>query len=423
MKILIIGSGGREHAFAAKIKASPLLSKLYVAPGNPGMASAAELVPIGVHEVEKLRDWALQQKIDLTVVGPEAPLVEGIVDAFQKAGLKIFGPTKRAAILEASKVYTKQFLKKYHIPTAEYETFTDVDLAFEFIRSKPVKPWVIKADGLAAGKGVIITQNYEEAFTAIRRIMIDREFGESGQEIIIEEFLVGEEVSFMAVCDGVIALPLATSQDHKRLSDNDQGPNTGGMGAYSPAPIVTSALHEEVMQKIIQPTLKGMEQEGRTFQGFLYAGLMIVKGKPYVLEFNVRMGDPETEVIFPRMESDLLALMLATLEGKLQQFDLHWKPESCVGVVLAAEGYPQSPKKGDVISGLDSKFLPVIKVFHAGTSFNNGQWQTAGGRVLVVTSLGKTFQEAINRTYQAISSIQFRGMQYRKDIAKRALPE
>lgn len=251
--------------------------------------------------------------------------------------------------------------------------------------------------------------------------MIDREFGESGQEIVIEEFLAGVEVSFMAVCDGSLALPLATSQDHKRLLDNDGGPNTGGMGAYSPAPIVTSALHEEIMQKIIQPTLKGMKQEGRTFQGFLYAGLMIVKGTPYVLEFNVRMGDPETEVIFPRMESDLLALMVATLEGKLEKFNLQWKNEPCVGVVLAAEGYPQSPKKGDVIKGLGSNFSKDVKIFHAGTVFKDGQWQTAGGRVLVVTSLGKDFQAAASGSYQAIGSIQFRGMQYRKDIAKRAL--
>lgn len=417
MNALVIGSGGREHALVKALAASPKIKKIFAAPGNPGMTEA-QCVPVKVSDLAGLIEFAKEQKVDLTVVGPEAPLTAGIVDAFQSEGLKIFGPNKKAAILEASKAFTKDFLKKYQIPTARYEVFHDLKTAREFVESNRHTEWVVKVDGLAAGKGVFVSRTPEATLQALEEVFVKKTFGD--QAVVLEEFLEGEEVSFMALCDGELGLPLASSQDHKRLLDHDEGPNTGGMGAYSPAPVLTPDLHEKVMTKIIGPTLKGMKAEGRTFQGVLYAGLMIVQGEPYVLEFNVRFGDPEAQVILPRLESDWVDLFTAALEGRLDQIQCQWKEQSAVVVVLAAAGYPVSPRKGDVITGLEAAAGESL-VYHAGTAMKEGQFVTAGGRVLGITALDHDLESAVRKVYDAVEKIHFDGMQFRKDIAQKGL--
>lgn len=418
MKVLIIGSGGREHALVKAMKRSPKVTQIMAAPGNAGIAADAVCHSVAADDVAGLLELAKREGADLTVVGPELPLTLGVVDAFRAAGLKIVGPTRDAAALEASKIYTKDFLKKYKIPTARYETFADAEAAKTFIRKNSASRWVVKADGLAAGKGVIVAADEAEALDAVDRILAKKEFGE--QRAVVEEFLDGEELSFMVLADGIEAVALASSQDHKRLGDGDTGPNTGGMGAYSPAPLMTEALGREVMERVIAPTLAGMREEGRPFTGILYAGLMIVGGKPYVLEFNVRFGDPEAEVLLPRLESDWVELFEAALAGRVSAARPRWSQQSAVGVVLAAEGYPQNPRKGDAISGLDEAAAGA-DVYHAGTAKSGADFVTSGGRVLIVTALGESLETAVRRCYEAVSRIKFRGMQFRKDIAARGL--
>lgn len=417
MNALVIGSGGREHALVKALARSPKIKKIFAAPGNPGMVEA-ECVPIPADHIADLIPFAHKEKIDLTLVGPEAPLVQGIVDQFEKAGLRIFGANQAAAILEGSKVFTKNFLKKYRIPTAAYQSFGDFESAKKFLRDQGDREWVVKVDGLAAGKGVFVSRTPEATLQALEEVFVKKGFGE--QAVVLEEFLDGEELSFMAVCDGERGFPLATSQDHKRLLDGDEGPNTGGMGAYSPAPLMTPELHERVMNEIISPTLKGMKAEGRPFKGLLYAGLMVVGGDPYVLEFNVRFGDPEAQVILPRLESDWVDLFIAATEGRLDQVRAVWQEASAVVIVLAARGYPASPQKGDEISGLDEVGEEVI-VYHAGTAKKDGRFVTAGGRVLGVTALGKNLRSAVDKAYAAVNKIHFQGMQFRKDIAAKGL--
>lgn len=421
-KVLIIGSGGREHALVKAMKSSPQVSEVFAAPGNGGIAQEATCVSIGVSDFPGLIDYAKEKQIDLTIVGPEQPLTEGIVDAFQQAGLKIFGPNRAAAILEASKSFTKDFLKKYGIPTADYAVFSNKEEAEAFLYKNEGKNWVIKVDGLAAGKGVFVTQNIQEALDALKVIFEDKSFGD--QPVVIEEFLDGEELSFIVLCDGETALPLASSQDHKRLLDHDLGPNTGGMGAYSPAPLLNAELEEKIMKKIIYPTLKGMAAEERRFSGVLYAGLMIINNEPYVLEYNVRFGDPEAQVILPRLKSDWLDLFEAAIAERLDQIVPVWKDEAAVCVVLAAGGYPQTPRKGDVIEGLEAETendLANSYVYHAGTQEEGGEIVTAGGRVLGVTALGKDLASAVKNCYQRVKTIHFSGMQYRQDIAAKGL--
>lgn len=417
MKALVIGSGGREHALVKALAASPQIEQVLAAPGNPGMIEA-QCHPVKGSDIPALIRLAQTEGVDLTVVGPEAPLVEGVVDAFEAAGLKIFGASQKAAALEGSKAFTKDFLKKYRIPTAQYRVCHDLESAKKFVEANRDKEWVVKVDGLAAGKGVFVTRTPEATLKALETVFVEKAFGD--QAVVIEEFLDGEEVSFIALCDGERALPLASSQDHKRLLDGDQGPNTGGMGAYSPAPILTPELHEKVMTQIIGPTLKGMAQEGRPFSGVLYAGLMICRGEPLVLEYNVRFGDPEAQVILPRLESDWVDLFCAATEGRLDQVKCRWKEQSAVVVVLAAQGYPSSPKKGDLITGLEDVGNEVV-VYHAGTQKKGDQFVTAGGRVLGVTALGDSLQSAVKKAYQAVEKIHFDGMQYRKDIAAKGM--
>ena len=423
MKVLVIGNGGREHALAWKAAQSPLVETVFVAPGNAGTAlePALQNVAIGVTDIPALLDFAQNEKIDLTIVGPEAPLVKGVVDTFRAAGLKIFGPTAGAAQLEGSKAFTKDFLARHKIPTAEYQNFTEVEPALAYLREKGA-PIVIKADGLAAGKGVIVAMTLEEAEAAVHDMLAGNAFGDAGHRIVIEEFLDGEEASFIVMVDGEHVLPMATSQDHKRLLDNDQGPNTGGMGAYSPAPVVTSDVYERAMNEIILPTVNGMKAEGHEFTGFLYAGLMIdADGAPYTIEFNCRFGDPETQPIMSRLNSDLVDLVEAAIDGKLNRTIAEWNPQTAVGVVLAAENYPETPKKGDVISGLDEA-NQIGKVFHAGTATGKqGEVLTNGGRVLCVVGLGSDVSAAKAKAYQALDKIRFDGMQYRKDIADKAI--
>lgn len=418
MKVLVIGSGGREHALVKATKRSPRVREVLAAPGNPGIGQEARLCPVSVEDIPGLVKLAQTEKVDLTLVGPEVPLTLGVVDAFQAAGLKIFGPNQAAAILEASKVFTKDFLKKYRIPTARYEVFTDAEAARRFLRENASTRWVLKADGLAAGKGVLVPLSLEEALDGVERILVKREFGP--QQLLIEEFLDGEELSFMVLCDGTQGLALASSQDHKRLNDGDQGPNTGGMGAYSPAPVMDEALAQEVMRSIIAPTLAGMREEGRPFVGVLYAGLMICKGNPYVLEFNVRFGDPEAEVLLPRLESDWLDLFEAAIAGHVASVKAQWKPGSAVCIVIAAEGYPAAPRKGDEILGLEAAG-ELAQVHHSGTAYQDGKWLSNGGRVLAVTALGPDLEAAVKRAYAGVEKICFKGMHYRKDIAARGL--
>ena len=423
MNILVIGSGGREHALAWKAAQSPDADKVFVAPGNAGTAKepALENVAIDVMDLEGLATFAEQNQVGLTIVGPEAPLVAGVVDLFQSRGLKVFGPSEGAAQLEGSKAFTKDFLARQNIPTAAYANFTDVDQALAYVREQGA-PIVVKADGLAAGKGVIVAMTLEEAEAAIRDMLAGNAFGEAGSRVVIEEFLEGEEASFIVMVDGEHVLPMATSQDHKRVGDGDTGPNTGGMGAYSPAPVVTDSVHQRIMDEVIYPTVRGMAAEGHPYTGFLYAGLMIDNnGAPKVFEFNCRFGDPETQPIMLRMQSDLVALCTAAIDGKLDQCDSKWDPRASVGVVLAAGGYPGSYNKGDAISGLPEGETAGEKVFHAGTALDGDQVVTSGGRVLCATALGNTVTEAQQRAYQLAQKIHWEGAFYRKDIAYRAI--
>jgi len=421
MKVLVIGSGGREHALIWKLAQSPEVRGLYTAPGNAGMAAQARLIDIPVTDISALADFAQEEKIGFTVVGPELPLTLGIVDAFQARGLAIFGASQRAALLEGSKVFAKSLMKKHGIPTASFEAFTSMEKALQHLKEVGA-PIVVKADRLAAGKGVIVCQSEAEAAAAIRSIMEQKVFGEAGNQVILEELLAGEEVSYLALTDGQAILPLASSQDHKRVFDGDQGPNTGGMGAYSPAPIVTPELEEKIMHQIVRPTIAAMAQEGRPYKGVLYAGLMIREGHPQVLEFNARFGDPETQPLLMRMESDLLPLLLATVQGNLAQKKITWRPQAAVCVVMASGGYPDSYAKGKPIEGLSQVLgMKEVMAFHAGTAFEGGRIVTAGGRVLGVTGLGTGVKEAMDRTYQAVAQIHWEGAHYRRDIGYRAL--
>ncbi|MBA5239097.1 MULTISPECIES: phosphoribosylamine--glycine ligase [Pectobacterium] len=423
MNILVIGNGGREHALAWKAAQSPLAKRVYVAPGNAGTALEAALtnVDIAATDVPALVAFAQENHIDLTIVGPETPLVIGVVDAFQSAGLKIFGPSQAAAQLEGSKAFTKDFLARHNIPTAEYQNFTEVEPALAYVRSKGA-PIVIKADGLAAGKGVIVAMTLQEAENAIQDMLAGNAFGDAGHRIVVEEFLDGEEASFIVMVDGKNVLPMATSQDHKRVGDKDTGPNTGGMGAYSPAPVVTDEIHQRVMDQVIWPTVNGMAAEGNTYVGFLYAGLMIsADGQPKVIEFNCRFGDPETQPIMLRLRSDLVELCLAACDGTLDQKDSVWDERPSLGVVLAAGGYPADYNTGDVISGLPQQDAEDGKVFHAGTKLNGINVVTNGGRVLCVTALGNTVAEAQQRAYEIAAGIQWQGVFCRKDIGYRAI--
>ena len=426
MKILVIGGGGREHALAWKLAESPKATKVYVAPGNGGTALAGgKLENLDITDVKALREWAQAEKIAVTVVGPEAPLAAGVVDEFRAHGLKVFGPTKTAAQLESSKAFSKDFMARHSIPTAQYETFTDPVAAHAYV-DRLGAPIVIKADGLAAGKGVVVAMSLQEAHDAVDFMLVDNKYGvqhnEGGARVVIEEFLEGEEASFIVLCDGKNVLALATSQDHKRLKDGDQGPNTGGMGAYSPAPVVTADVHARAMREIILPTIRGMEKDGVPYTGFLYAGLMIDKvGHLKTLEFNCRMGDPETQPIMMRLKSDLVDVMLAACEGKLDQLELQWDRRTALGVVMAAAGYPEDPRKGDVITGLPAAADDAM-VFHAGTQLgDDGQPVTSGGRVLCVTVLADSVKQAQQKVYDVARGIHFDGAQYRRDIGFRAV--
>ncbi|WP_454913243.1 phosphoribosylamine--glycine ligase [Stutzerimonas chloritidismutans] len=423
MNVLIIGSGGREHALAWKVAQDPRIAKVFVAPGNAGTATEAkcENVAIDVLAIEQLADFAAAN-VQLTIVGPEAPLVKGVVDLFRSRGLDIFGPTAAAAQLEGSKAFTKDFLARQNIPTADYQNFTEVEPALAYLREKGA-PIVIKADGLAAGKGVIVAMTLAEAEEAVRDMLSGNAFGDAGARVVIEEFLDGEEASFIVMVDGENVLPMATSQDHKRVGDGDRGPNTGGMGAYSPAPVVTADVHKRVMDEVIYPTVRGMAAEGNVYTGFLYAGLMIDKaGQPKVIEFNCRFGDPETQPIMVRLESSLVLLVEAALAKALNKVEATWDPRPTVGVVLAAGGYPGDYAKGDVIEGLDDAAALDGKVFHAGTALNDqGQVVTAGGRVLCATAIGRTVSEAQQQAYRLAEKIHWNGCFYRKDIGYRAI--
>ena len=429
MKVLVIGGGGREHALAWKLSQSERIQKVYVAPGNGGTARDPNLVDVPITDVKALREWAQQEKIELTVVGPEAPLAAGVVDEFRAHGMRIFGPTQAAAQLESSKAFSKAFMQRHGIPTAIYETFTDPVLAHAYIE-KMGAPIVVKADGLAAGKGVVVAMTAAEAHEAIDFMLLDNQLGvvhNAGADgaavprVVIEEFLQGEEASFIVLCDGQNVVALATSQDHKRLLDHDEGPNTGGMGAYSPAPVVTAQVHARAMREVILPTIKGMEKDGIPYTGFLYAGLMIdAQGMPKTLEFNCRMGDPETQPIMMRLKTDLVEVMLAATSGKLDALELEWDRRPALGVVMAAAGYPMNPRKGDVITGLPKDEADAM-VFHAGTAAVNGQTITSGGRVLCVTVLADSVKKAQQKAYEVAKGIHFDGQQYRKDIGYRAI--
>ncbi len=425
MKLLVIGSGGREHALAWRLARDSRVSRVYVAPGNAGTAREDGLYNVDVTAIPELVKFARDEQIYLTVVGPEGPLAAGVVEAFQAAGLKIFGPTRAAAQLESSKDFAKRFMVRHGIPTAFYQTFTDAMLAHAYLDEKGA-PIVIKADGLAAGKGVVVAMTLAEAHEAVDMMLVGNKLAvasnEAGHRIVIEEFMQGEEASFICLCDGKHALPFASTQDHKRIFDGDQGPNTGGMGAYSPAPVVTPEVHARVMREVIMPTLKGMEAEGIPYTGFLYAGLMIeAAGKPRVVEFNCRMGDPETQPIMMRLKSDFLTLIEHAIEGTLDQVEAQWDRRAALGVVMAAKNYPETPRKGDAITGLPESVQEDVHVFHAGTAKANGKVVTNGGRVLCVTALGDKVKLAAERAYEVVAQIRFDGMQYRKDIGWRAI--
>jgi phosphoribosylamine--glycine ligase len=423
MNILIIGGGGREHALAWKVAHSPLAERVYVAPGNAGTALEPKLENLDVpaDDIDGLLATALQKEIGLTIVGPEAPLVAGIVDRFTAAGLNCFGPTRAAAQLEGSKAFSKAFLQRHQIPTAAYDTFNEVEPALAYLEKSGV-PIVIKADGLAAGKGVVMAHDMQTAETTLREMLSGNRFGEAGNRVVIEAFLTGEEASFIVMADGKNILPMASSQDHKARDNGDQGPNTGGMGAYSPAPVVSEEMHQRIMNLVIRPTIEGMASEGLTYTGFLYAGVMIdANGIPRVLEYNCRFGDPETQPIMLRMKSDLVAHCLAAIEGRLDQEQTAWEPSAALGVVLAAGGYPGDYRKGDIIHGLPEQESPGLKVFHAGTAQQDGSVVTTGGRVLCATALGEDVAEAQERAYQLARQISWEGVYYRTDIGYRAV--
>ena len=421
MRILVIGSGGREHALVWKIRQSPRVTKIYCAPGSAAIGELAEPVAIPAEKIEQLADFASKEKIDLTVVGPELPLTLGIADLFESRGLKIFGPNKAAAQLEGSKAFAKEILQQNNIPTAASGTFTDAQTAKEYL-TRQSAPYVIKADGLAGGKGVIICQNRAEAESAVDEILVRKAFGQAGNKLVIEEFLDGEEASFMVLTDGEHILPLASSQDHKRVFDNDEGPNTGGMGAYSPAPVVTTELHERILREILRPLLAGLKKKNIDYRGVIYVGLMMTEAGPKVLEFNARFGDPECQPIMMRLKCDLIPLLEAAIDGKLATIQCEWSNEPSVCVVLAAGGYPGAYGKGKEIHGLEKlKTWQKGFVFHAGTVKDNGRWFTSGGRVLGVTARGLNIGEAVNEAYRAVHEISWEGMHYRKDIARRTL--
>jgi len=423
MKVLVIGGGGREHALAWKAAQSSRVETVYVAPGNAGTATENKLqnIDIGAEDIDALLDFAGKASIDLTIVGPEVPLVAGVVDRFQAAGLRIFGPSAAAAELEGSKAFTKDFLARHNIPTAAYGNFTDLDEAIAYIKQQGA-PIVVKADGLAAGKGVILAQTEQEAIDACKDMLAGNAFGEAGHRVVVEEFLTGEEASFIVMVDGEHVLPLATSQDHKARDEGDTGPNTGGMGAYSPAPVVTDAMHRRIMDEVIWPTVRGMAADGKSYTGFLYAGIMIAAdGTPKVLEYNVRFGDPETQPIMLRLKSDLAELCEAALDRRLDKVQAEWDPRASLGVVLAAGGYPGDYEKGDIITGLDTAQGEGVKVFHAGTRLKDDAVVTSGGRVLCVCALGEDVAEAQKRAYAAVGKISWKNVYFRRDIGHRAI--
>ncbi|MEC6909303.1 phosphoribosylamine--glycine ligase [Photobacterium piscicola] len=424
MKVLIIGNGGREHALGWKVAQNPTVEKIFIAPGNAGTALEPKLenIDISVENITGLVAFAQNNHIKLTIVGPEVPLVIGVVDAFRAAGLAIFGPTQAAAQLEGSKAFTKDFLARHNIPTADYQNFTEIEPALAYLKQKGA-PIVVKADGLAAGKGVIVAMTEQEAEAAVRDMLAGNAFGEAGHRVVIEEFLDGEEASFIVMVDGKNVLPMATSQDHKRVGNGDTGPNTGGMGAYSPAPVVTQQIHDRVMKEVIYPTVEGMAAEGAPYTGFLYAGLMVMAdGTPKVIEYNCRFGDPETQPIMLRMQSDLVELCLAAIDGKLDSVESKWDPRAAIGIVLAAGGYPADYNKGDIINGLPQQELAGEKIFHAGTTNNaHGDVITNGGRVLCATAMGDTVLAAQQRAYALAQQISWNGMFYRDDIGYRAI--
>ncbi len=421
MKVLVIGSGGREHALVWKISQSPLVTEVFCAPGNAGIAGLAKCVALKVDDVDGLLEFARQQQIGLTVVGPELPLTLGLVDRFREAGLTVFGATRAAALIEGSKSFSKDLMAKYGVPTASYGTFTDRDQAVAFIEQHGA-PIVVKADGLAAGKGVILAATVEEAVAAVGSILCDGAFGSAGARVVIEEFLEGEEASFLAFTDGERIVPLASSQDHKAAYDGDTGPNTGGMGAYSPAPVVTQDIHDKIIEQVLKPTIAGMAAEGRAYSSILYAGVMVKDGELKVLEFNARFGDPETQPLLARLKSDLVPVLLACARGDLSGVELEWHDKAAVCVVMAAGGYPGDYAKGQVIEGLDAAAaIEDVVVFHAGTTLQNDKIVTAGGRVLGVTGLGSTVAEAIDRAYQGVKAIHWQDVHYRSDIGRKAL--
>ncbi len=421
MNLLVIGGGGREHALVWKLRQSPRVRQIYCAPGNAGIGGLAELVPIAADDIPALLAFARAQRIDLTIPGPELPLTLGIVDEFERHGLRVFGPTRAGAQLEGSKAFTKDLMRRCHIPTGFFGSFTDADEAVQYIREVGA-PIVVKADGLAAGKGVIICQSVKDAEDAVSEIMRGKIFGDAGNRVVIEEFLEGEEVSFMAITDGQTVLPLASSQDHKRIGDGDTGPNTGGMGAYSPAPIVSAQLHDRIMREVMTPIVTGLRERGIVYKGVLYAGLMIHNGSPKVLEFNARFGDPECQTLLLRLKSDLLAALEAVVDGRLADIRLEWDTRAAACVVLAADGYPGSYNKGQSIRGLDRLHgWRDGVVFHSGTAIRNGDIVTNGGRVLGVTALGSDIAAAVAEAYRAVKQIEWDGMYYRRDIGRRAL--
>lgn len=419
MNILVIGSGGREHALVSKLVQSQKTETIYCAPGNPGIAEIAECVKIDVSDTEALYRFAIEHAIGLTVVGPEVPLMNGLVDFFSEKGLRVFGPTKAAAEIEGSKSFTKELLKKYRIPTAEFAVFSNSEQAKAYVRQQGA-PIVIKADGLAAGKGVVVAMTETEALEAIDAMLCRREFGEAGSQVVIEEFMQGEEASILAFTDGRTVLPMLAAQDHKRVFDGDKGPNTGGMGAYAPAPVITAELLKEATDKILQPVVEAMANEGRPYKGCLYLGLMVTESGPKVVEFNARFGDPETQVVLPLLETDLVSIMEACIDGDLRSYTLSWREGAAACVILAAGGYPGSYQKGHAILGITKASETGSMVFHAGTAVQHGQLVTAGGRVLGVTDLGDSVLSAVKKAYQAIDYIHFEGMHYRKDIGHRA---
>ncbi len=421
MKVLVVGSGGREHALVWKIAQSPMVSQIYCAPGNAGISRQASLVSIEANDLEGLLSFALSERIDLTVVGPEEPLSRGIVDLFESEGLAIFGPNQRAAELEGSKAFAKEMMRKYHVPTAHFEVFDDRHQAHRHIQRQGA-PIVVKADGLAAGKGVMLCKTVEEALRAVDAMMVEGVFGEAGRRVVIEDYLVGEEASYLAFTDGKSILPLASSQDHKAVYDGDEGPNTGGMGAYSPAPVVTEEVSQRIVEKVLRPIIQGMAEEGRPYRGVIYAGLMISEGRPNVLEFNVRFGDPEAQALLIRLKGDIVPVMKACLDGTLSQCRIEWDRRASVCVVMASGGYPGSYEKGKWIEGLEEvTLMEGVFVFHAGTAFKDGLLVTNGGRVLGVTGLGETIPAAIEKTYEAVRKITWDGVHYRRDIGKKAL--